>query len=446
MSYEGFICLGGLEIVNNDRTVAYSRNRITDPDCVSGDCFPIADDCGRCPTIHTGDIYLSPADDPAPWFDPSVPESAEFHGLLVTSVTGLGPGKVTRSTTGRASGIGEILGQSRQASPVVTVTGILLGESCCGMDFGRRWLSAMLTGGCGDAARCRGEDMVFYTCCPDEGVTSPGESPAESPAEVFGAFSRTLKGAALISGIETVEMVQNPGCPCPLEKIEFQVAASWPCMFTPAAVLGTDVPFVPFEPPIDDACRFHWVKCPDGPRDCDDPNLCLIDPNCPPPMKPPRPPAIKNPCTCAPWAPASGCFDIDALDIPDHADGIPIITIRSGADELKHVSIRVYQNPLGLAPEELDPCAACGAVLVSRIPPNSVFIMDGTDRSVTVICPGNAPTDASPLLAQAGGRLPFEWPEIACGTITYTVCVEVDADTLDQVGASFDVALAAREC
>lgn len=618
MSYEGWICLGGLEVVNQDRTVAYSRNRDEEACEGGGDCFPIAENCGTCPTIHTGDVYVSPATDPAPWYDAGVPESADFHGLLVTSVTGLGPGKVTRALEGRSSGVGSVLGRITQASPTVTVSGVLLGTSCAGTDYGKRWLSGMLAGACGEKARCSGEDMVFYTSCPTEpedspaepsvnmvansswelpvtfgesgdvegnppealsvvgpvgdafegthylsldnvtgvptpnlqcedatyaecgpgdvltasgyfrfgagtatwrirldvqffdetdtpiaavqgaitvppvawtrltntttpapaGTThalirvrmtsaalgdemhvdalqlqqgavatdwEPAETPSESPGEAFAGFSRTIKGATLVSGVEVVETIENEGCPCPLEKVEFQIAASWPCMYTPTATLDTEVPFVPlmYEDPT---CRFHWISCPEGPRDCNDPNLCIADPNCPPPRKPPKAPPVRNPCTCAPWWPAMGCTDIDALDLPDHAQGIPIIRIRSGADELKHVSIRIYQNPLGLAPELLDPCAACGAVLLSRIPPMSEFVMDGTDRSVTILCPGNSPTDASPLLAQAGGRLPFSWPIIECGTVTYTVCVEVDAETLDEDGASFDVSLAAMEC
>jgi hypothetical protein len=102
-------------------------------------------------------------------------------------------------------------------------------------------------------------------------------------------------------------------------------------------------------------------------------------------------------------------------------------------------------NPLGQPIDDLDPCAACGEVTLSRIPAGASFVMDGTTRTVTIDCPGSGPTDASPLLGQGGGQLPFRFPEIACGGTPYVLCVTADATSV-AADASVSASIAVREC
>ncbi|MET7572954.1 hypothetical protein ABZT04_31335 [Streptomyces sp. NPDC005492] len=66
-----------------------------------------------CPTLTAemlGDEpYTTPAADQAPWYDPNVPASEDFAGLLVLSMDGIDDYPVKRSVTNAVTG-GGVLG------------------------------------------------------------------------------------------------------------------------------------------------------------------------------------------------------------------------------------------------------------------------------------------------------------------------------------------------
>lgn len=153
--------LFGVEIVNDSRTNAYLRNGIKPPTLtVNGDC--------GCDNILAlagcDDEYTNPAQDNAPWYDPAIPESAEFAGFLRTEFEGLAS-TYTRSVT-ESIGDGATLGRSRLGSRTMTWKGYLFGSSCCGVAYGLRWLGKTLQGvnSCGN--NCFGEDLELLVCCP----------------------------------------------------------------------------------------------------------------------------------------------------------------------------------------------------------------------------------------------------------------------------------------
>lgn len=153
--------LGGTEIVNDSRTTAYMQNGIKPSSLiVNGDCG-----CSNVLALAGCDTeYNTPAIDGAPWYDPAIPESAEFAGFLSTGFEGLGS-TYTRSVT-ESIADGATLGRSRFGSRTMTWKGFLFGSSCCGVAYGLRWLGKTLQGtkNCGN--NCFGDDLELLVCCP----------------------------------------------------------------------------------------------------------------------------------------------------------------------------------------------------------------------------------------------------------------------------------------
>lgn len=152
---------GNIEIVNNSRTTTYLKNGI------KPETMTVFGDCG-CPNILAlagcDTEYTTPDKDEAPWYDPSIPESAEFSGFYSAEFVGL-DSTFTRSIT-ESIGDGASLGRSRYGSRTLTWKGFLFGSSCCGVAYGLRWLSSVLRakGRCGN--NCSGEDLELLVCCP----------------------------------------------------------------------------------------------------------------------------------------------------------------------------------------------------------------------------------------------------------------------------------------
>lgn len=156
----GAAFLNGQEIVNDARTMAYLEAGYGPTSLrVSGGC--------ACPRIReliecNSDPYASPSSDPAPWYDASVPESADFAGFLTTDFEGLGS-TYTRTSTDKITG-GAVLGRLRPQPRTLTWKGLLFGRSDSAVQFGLRWLTANLRG---TNCACGGEDLDILISCPE---------------------------------------------------------------------------------------------------------------------------------------------------------------------------------------------------------------------------------------------------------------------------------------
>lgn len=151
--------LSGEEIVNDARTLAYLDAGYGHPSLRVSGC--------SCPRIREliecgSDPYVSPAADPAPWYDSSVPESADFAGFLMTEFEGLGS-TFTRVNVDKITG-GAVLGRLRPQPRTLTWRGYLFGRSDCAVQFGLKWLTSNLRG---SSCFCGGEDLDLLVCCPD---------------------------------------------------------------------------------------------------------------------------------------------------------------------------------------------------------------------------------------------------------------------------------------
>ncbi|MET8609832.1 hypothetical protein [Streptomyces misionensis] len=423
MAVDWYMEYGGVELVNHARLNTYLETVGSPLTGWSG--------CG-CPTFGADVLeelpYTTPDDpaSPAPWYDADVPESAEFAGLMVLDVAGMDDYPVQRSVTGGIAGGGSI-GPARAVPRTITVTALVLGSTCCGVDYGLHWLSQALQG-CvsGD---CDGDCLVTYNCCPGEtGMT---------PAEFNARHRRTLRRVALTDG-PRVTARAGDGCGtgqcqsgADILTVEFVLTAAVPWLYT------DPTPVLEVVPPMDlDGACVGWClhpagsteQCPGGCRfaACVDPAAACADPRCTP-AAPPLPGAPLNTCFCLPLAIERTCYTMDLTSRPSWSSDVPIVTIRSGSTDLRNLTIEIYeQTEVGMTCEDLadfNRCTPHSYWHVSFVPAGGAVTLDGQTGRATVECNGVCES-SSDVYGMDG--MPATFSTLDCAS--YCVCLSTDVE------------------
>lgn len=436
MASDQYLCLGGTPIVDKARLSAYLSIGLGQPDMQCRDCAP-------CPDLATGLGYPNGYGiQDAPWYDPNEPESAEFAGLYITSVTGLEPGLYNRPIVENA-GIGAVLGQSKQAAPQIVVSGILFARTCVAMEFGYRWLRKALQGSCSPTTVCGGDDLVFLAANLD--VFPDADCGPVDLVSYVSSYMRTFKGAALVNG-PTISDIVPRGCPscyeCGFLEVTFTLSAADPCVYREPRDFIDAAAFQVFEP--DDCIIWdNTGNCTDE-ADCPTDAACSTDPNCQD-IAPPSMPTVLNTCVdeCLP----AFYYRVFA-EVPDGSftaagEGTLIISIYAGDEPLNGVQVQVWENPLGLAPDLLSDCDACASISVSYVAAESTLVIDGASRTATINCTGGASQRANPFIANSSGSANFTYPTFICGT---DYMVQVTARPNPSMLASVTIQTVQREC
>lgn len=119
-----------------------------------GTCWGPATACGRCnsavityddswPGLNeflSDNVYRPEL---SPWYSVQTPESAEFVGVWVMKIDGLGGTPIDRPVA-PAIGPGSIIGPNRDAGRTITVEALLIACSNAGVEFGLNWLTCKL--------------------------------------------------------------------------------------------------------------------------------------------------------------------------------------------------------------------------------------------------------------------------------------------------------------
>lgn len=381
----GWLVYGGQEIANEARTISYLANRQTptNPDGVPGvsDRWRVnITPCCPCPVLFTDSAggvleYLRPDLDGAPWYDPDVPASAEFLGLLVTGIDGL-ESVVTRAVVDRGSAPGGAwLGVERLGPRPVTVKGTLVATTCVGLDYGRRWLAHTLANDPCDA--CDTYALELRTSCPTA-ITPPASDEG----------LKTLYGVGLTDGPKRSGQVDEHG-PCDLLDVEFTLTAGEPWLYEcPIVALPRTTPAPDATP--GDGTRSEWSTTFD----------------------PPTP------------------FGVTGL--------IVTIETLGGAGDLAEVVIEGYTANVGEACAEARDDDPCYLLTLADVPRNSRIVLDGSRRRFTVQ-PSNGlepEEDALPLVVLDEGAS-YEWPE-STGCLPTCVIVKVPTAEADAVAVTIE--------
>lgn len=468
--------IGGVEIVNGARLNTYLET--------VGSALASHGVCG-CPTLTAAVLgdedYTTPEEDEAPWYDEDVPESADFAGMLVLSVEGMDEHPVTRTVTSAVTG-GAALGPGRVQARTITVTGVLLGATCCAVDYGLHWLAQALDGCAGQG--CGGDCLALYNCCPHEDML---------PEEFVDRHRRTVRRVALTEGPRVVDRTGD-GCSGPggcsvgadILTVEFVLTAATPWAWTePTPLLRVPLPRddgdecvvwcvhrgegpPPPEPlcleldespgecgegmvevDFDDACPDGWLSWDEPPVDpcdatcrlasCPDERDACVDPSCAP-ARPPVPVAPAT-CYCQALAVNSTFHELDLSGRPRHSADVPIITVRAGETALRRVTLTLYERGEehdGMSCEEVaeaERCTPHSVYQIGYVAPGGTLTLDGQIGRATVECGGDCET-ARDVWGADGG--PPSWKLLDCAAY----CLRIDADAIAMPGADASLSFA----
>lgn len=436
MAFGQYLCLGGTPLINTGQLQQFLGIGMG-PEGLECRDFEWCSDLNTALGFATG---YNPAE--SAWYDPAEPESANFAGLLVTSITGLEPGDFVRPVVEKA-GIGAILGQGRQNAPQITVTALLMASTCEGMEFGYRWLRKALKGSCMPNTACAGDDLVFLSAMPNFPDLDCG---ASDYAAYLVKYFRTFKGAALVDGPKINSIVAR-GCPscydCGIYEVIFTLSAADPCMYRDPVTILDGAGFTLFE----DTDCIEWVtddSCADDP-DCPTDTPCSTDPNCQDVVSPPTMPTLINNCVneCIPAFFYRAYVEVPDGSFPAAAEGTLILSIYAGDEALTGIDIKVWENPLARTPDELNDCDTCAWISVSYVAPGATLVIDGGARTATINCTNGTSQRANPFIAASSGSANFSYPTFVCGS---DYMVQVSARPTVSALASVTVQSLVREC
>ncbi|PWI06537.1 hypothetical protein DIZ27_32880 [Streptomyces sp. NWU339] len=435
-----YMAVGGVEVVNHARLRAYLGTVGSPLDSGAEIC--------ACDSL-TADVldhlpYTTPddPDSPAPWWDPDVPESAAFAGFMALSIDGVDDSPVRRTVTNAVIGGGAI-GPARALPRTITVTGILLGATCCAVEYGLHWLGEALQG-CGGSS-CGGDCVTMYNCCPGEEMTS----------EEFNArHRRTFRRVALVDGPTVTGRSGSGSCAegrcqsgADIVSVEFVLVAASPWAWTDSA------PLLAVAPPVDDSdtCVTWCLTGSTAPgcagacqyAECLDPEAQCTNPRCVPPA-PPGPTALDT-CFCLPLATERACYDIDLSHLPQWSVSAPMITVHAGVSDLRNVTITLYEKTSAqdlLTCDEiadLNRCSPHSVYSVQYVPAGGALTIDGQVGRAVVECGGGC--ESSRDVSGANGAPP-SFKTLDCAS--YCLCITTDVSNPPAENATVSLAVSGR--
>lgn len=229
--------MNGTEVAYAGRTATYIRNGLV------GQGWTASNNCDECDIITDGDVYVDPATDDAPWYDPMVMASTEFFGIVPTRIDLLTT--LSRQVANKVNG-GGVVGPLSLKPRVLTFQGLMVASSQGGMVYGDRWLNEVLAGSaCLDG--CATDEATILPACPTDEYLDYDDA---------NLYLRRLLDVGIVEG-PTFQPV-NDLPECYISGVSFQLAAGQPYLFSPGIPCAEDVAVS---------------------TDAEDPTCCLIETN-----------------------------------------------------------------------------------------------------------------------------------------------------------------------
>ncbi|AWY05287.1 minor tail protein [Microbacterium phage MementoMori] len=161
-AYEGYLSLGGNEIVNNARVRGYAETAQCPMWWLRGPyCASMADALGQ-------EVYSAQTMNDAPWYDTDTPDrSRRFFGAFATSITGVYDSTRSASVVEGVDDGGRV-GRVRKRARQVKVKALLMAQGRDALEYGMAWMNAALDpGACGQHGdTCGSTDLEFFVDCP----------------------------------------------------------------------------------------------------------------------------------------------------------------------------------------------------------------------------------------------------------------------------------------
>ncbi|MGC0418416.1 hypothetical protein [Embleya sp. AB8] len=381
-----YMDLGCSEVINTPRASVYAQAY-----CVSVGCGA----CPELPDVLGHNPYTDPVTDNAPWYDPAAPESAGVLGVMGLDVAGFRSSPIDRDPV-QLVGDGAALGVARRSHRQLVYTVLLIALNECALSYGVGWLASALEGpGCGTS--CDGDVLTTYACCPTGDGTNQ---------------RRYLYDVGLLEGpqVTAVDYAEE----AIVARVSFTLVAAKPWIFREPLSSSTAW--------VDLSAGAQVVVDPDEIHGlCVEPEECLGDPDCPPPLMPVRPPVPVDEC----YPTGSETFRrtliaISPGDMYQWLNVVPALELETGSSALRRLVVRFRPNLLGGDCTDVpDPCGLCTDIQIPYLPPRAVLRVDGRVRRAEVECALGA--TSTPIVYGSRGRA-FEWPAFDCPS---GLCIEI---------------------
>lgn len=434
MGWSGYFSLGGTEIINAERTETYLQ-------AARVPWFIPQYNTDAISTL-AAETYVNSWVDEPPWGDPDNPDTYRFWGVYPLRVDGLEDSTREAAVTENI-GNGASIGPIRAGSRSIVFSAVLLGESECAVEAGFNWLKAALSVGPCDGGGCDGFDLCYFSCepCLPEGC---GDTQQERD-DCIAHYARTQRQVQVITG-PRITSKRTFSDNCVMWAVTFTAVAGVPFEFGAEIELieGFGVsndPWVPEIIPADWAFDINAEEVFDF--DCARPAYePIVDPLCPAIEVPPSVPSIPVGCWTPPESWDRRWFTLPRKYVPYWSDVVPVIRVQAQSAEVRGLRLRFYADLDANASVLEDPCAYCGDILFSYIPPDTTLVFDGVTERVIAEGPGGALQRADSLVFKTDGT-PFEWPSLSCG-LGYVVAVDFPHDQEGFVMPAIDVSIVPR--
>lgn len=417
-----YACFGCVDFANNARTQAYVGWACR-TGRYNGDPMGMLKKArSLCVCADDDAEWTNPIDDDVCWYDPLVPESADFLGVAIVGTTGIRSSSYKREIRSGLNG-GSILGLPTIDGKQLMLDVELYATSQAGMNYGIAWLRKQFEGDgrCpadgASCSSCQGQLLTLRTHCPtetslDDGLHSWPAAGAidgfEPDDDKFPIGRRHCEKAT--SGTITIATEQHGSFSTnPIGSIEVDVSGAFTALGN-CAIGNEDLEF---------PC------CPICGETCDP---CTTDPGCdclPPFVLEPQVLTSGAPCFTDPLCRCIGAVAIENL--PAGYETALRMTLQAGWDPtnaifskfgMRNFVFRVFENPstedfpdglplptdlasFDFLVERLLPCAEIG---VSWMPAGSELVIDGLSGQTWLKCQGRC-VDHSDRVEEISGTM-----------------------------------------
>lgn len=370
-------------LVEGCRTIAYLDNS-DHPFSPNRNVSGSFNTCGCCITPDAFDLpasgeFVSPAADPAPWYNAADERSDHYFGALILSWKETQPYLREQLET-RIGGRAKAPKLNRKE---VNVRFLLVVDDACAIPFAKAEFLQTLTMASVEEGPCSLPQLRWHEC------KNPGNC---------GDPDYSIRGFPLAVATK-VEWVEDevPSCLGLIAEVTFTAELPWVYELTPEVLVEdlTIIAGVGF-------CTLCPDTCPPESTECVNENAATI-------VDPPAVTVDGN--FCEPAFLYTNTFVVaDSVDIGD--DTLEII-VSIGSTPMRNLRIKAWPNPLGLSSAEDFLCETpdFDIALPGPFPADSIITIDGKSRSSTLICNGVTQNGRNWIESPDGN--PFSWPDVS---------------------------------
>ena len=404
--------LGQTEIANSRRVVRYMEHGVKNisAEVMTDDSWP-----GLATWLGREDDWILPElDEDCPWYDPSIPASAEFAGVWPMQVEGLDSTPLDRETIEGAV-VGGSFGVDRIPPRVITVEAVLIARSPAGLRYGVEWLGSALRGSnCRDGGGPR--RLQFLNSAPAmDGRMTPENIQLAGNAESRMVVDVVQTGALEIEesfGTWALEGHQPTGV-----RVSFELTAGVPYIWrTPLSLASGLRP----ADGVERTLRFENVDEYGNLARCEGQLSTLVDPEAAPLVDIARPVSVNALAGTKPLVSRRSSWVLEGGRLPLWAETVPSVIIESGSQAERSIRLQWVEGVVDIDDDVT--CQTIGEAMVGYVPPNSRMVLDALTGGATVITEDGLELNATPVVSGRWGG-PWRPPVFACGN-SYTLIID----------------------